>query len=100
MEKLIDKLRAQSIIVTILFVISATWIIIDYFIMKDIKVKFELDFGLNWMLLIISGVAVLAFHVAVAFLLFLNMRIVMRNRSLIKKEEKSRKEITPESEVE
>lgn len=88
MEKLIDKLKTQSIIVGILLIISATWVIIDYFVLIDIKDKFELDFGINWMLLIISGIAILAFHLAVFILLFFNIRIFFKNRSNLKKEKK------------
>ncbi|GJQ61821.1 MAG: hypothetical protein SCALA702_08740 [Melioribacteraceae bacterium] len=88
MEKLLDKLKTNSIITGILLIISATWIVIDYLVYTDLREKIDVDFGISSMLFIISGIAFIAFHLSVLILLLLNFRIILKNRSDKKKESK------------
>lgn len=98
MEKLIDKLKTNSIITGILLVISATWIVIDYLVFTDLREKIEIDFGISSMLFIISGIAFIAFHLSVLMLLLLNFRIVLKNRSEKKKDSKMKESLPEKSE--
>ncbi|MDZ7766964.1 MAG: hypothetical protein U5K00_21535 [Melioribacteraceae bacterium] len=79
MEKLKGKLKSSSIITLVLGIISLTWIIIDYFVIQTILEDGKLaKFSLEWILLLTSGLALIAFHFSVFITLFYVFRIIFK----------------------
>lgn len=79
MEKLKAKLKSSSTITLVLGIISLTWIIIDYFVIQTILEEGELTkFSLEWILLLTSGLALIAFHISVFITLFYVFRIIFK----------------------
>jgi uncharacterized paraquat-inducible protein A len=78
-EKLKQKLKSSALISLVLGIISITWIIIDYFVIQTIIESGELTkFSLEWILLLTSGLAFVAFHISVFLTLFYVFRILLR----------------------
>jgi NADH:ubiquinone oxidoreductase subunit 5 (subunit L)/multisubunit Na+/H+ antiporter MnhA subunit len=85
MEKLINKLKNNSVISLIVGILALTWIILDYFAVKDIVAEYQIKFGLDLMLLWISGAALLLFIIFVFITLYYSFRVIMKYKSEQKK---------------
>ncbi len=76
-EKLKRKLKSSALITLILGLISITWLIVDYFVVQTIITEGSLSkFSLEWILILISGLAFICFHISVFVTLFYAFRIV------------------------
>ena len=55
----------------------------------------NLNFGFDWILIIISAIAILAFHISVFILLFYSMRVYLKLKGIreSKEEDKPNREI-------
>jgi len=78
LENLISKLKTNAVISLILGLLSLTWIILDYFIIKDLITQYEIKLSIYILLLALSGIA---FFV---FILFVFITIYYIFRSSIK----------------
>ena len=85
MEKLIQKLRTNLLITFILGLLSVTWIIIDYFVLDTIINEGLSKFSLEWILVIISGIAFIAFHISVFVTIYYSLRLLRKIKSENKK---------------
>lgn len=87
MEKILAKLKTNSVITLILGILSLTWLFVDYFVFETIVREGLTEFSLEWILLIISGIVFLFFIVAVFINLFYIFRLTMKHNSELKKKE-------------
>ncbi|OGU56248.1 MAG: hypothetical protein A2V66_02925 [Ignavibacteria bacterium RBG_13_36_8] len=92
MEKLINKLKTNSLISLIFGILSLTWVILDYFVIKDFVTEYKIKFGLDLLLLGVSAVAFLLFIIFVFIALYYSFRVVLRYKSEQKKKPSSTSE--------
>lgn len=89
MEKILDRLKTISIIAFILALLSLTWLIIDYLVLKNIFGSIIDAHNLEGTLLLISGIATLLFTIVVLILLYYVLRVIMKYKSEKKKKEQA-----------
>ncbi len=102
MEKILARLKTNSIITLMLGILSLTWVVIDYFVIETIVEEGLAKFGLEWMLLQFSGVAVICFAVSTFITLYYSTRAVVKFKKAAKTEKRKADEdeeiILPEDE--
>ncbi|MBZ0179260.1 MAG: hypothetical protein K8F36_08210 [Melioribacteraceae bacterium] len=86
MEKILARLKTNSIITLMLGILSLTWVVIDYFVIETIVKEGLTKFSLEWMLLQFSGVAVICFAVSTFITLYYSTRVVMKFKKSAKTE--------------
>lgn len=85
MERLSQKLKSSANLTLILGLLSITWLIIDYFVIETILKEGLTKFSLEWILLVTSAIAFVAFHVSVFITIFYVYRVFMKLKSESKK---------------
>ncbi|MBL1214198.1 MAG: hypothetical protein HND52_12635 [Ignavibacteriae bacterium] len=85
MEKLVNQLKTNSYIIIVLAILSLTWLLIDYFLLKGILADNNIALNYNWILITISIVVVVLFHLWVFILVFYSLRVVIRFKSELRK---------------
>ncbi len=88
MEKLLRKLKSNTTVTFILWILSIVWIIIDYFVINKIITENNIEFGFDVVLLIASGVIFLLLHFWVFLGFWLVMRVQYKYKSELKKKAK------------
>ncbi len=90
MEKLIQKVRSLTLTLVILAILSLTWVIIDFFVLRNFYTISGSNLDANWIFLILSGVPILLM-IAVSFILALFVwRLRSKYHSTLKKIEKEK----------
>lgn len=97
MEKIIRKLKISSIVTLILGLLSLSWLVLDYFLVKDYLNDPHFQLGWEWVIIIVSAVAVLSFHFAAFLTIYYSTRLIIKYRSEEKKQNKaiSESEVSP-----
>ena len=85
MEELIRKLKSSANLTLVLGFLSITWLIIDYFVVETILTEGLTKFSLEWILLIASAIAFIAFHISAFGTIFYSYRVFMKFKSEKKK---------------
>jgi hypothetical protein len=85
MEKLVNQLKTNSYIIIVLAILSLTWLLIDYFLLKGILTDNNIALNYNWILITISIIVVVLFHLWVFILVFYSLRVVIKYKSELKK---------------
>ncbi len=89
MENLIRKLKISSVVTLILGLLSLSWLILDYFLIKDYLNDQRFQLGWEWGIIIVSAVAVLSFHLAAFITIYYSTRLIIKYRSEEKKHKKA-----------
>jgi hypothetical protein len=89
MEKLVNQLKTNSYIIIVLAILSLTWLLIDYFLLKGVLSDNTIELGYSWILIVISIVVVAIFHIWVFILIYYCLRVVIKFNS-----EKKNSEVT------
>lgn len=84
MEKILSRLKTNSWVSLILGVLSLTWVVIDYFVIKEILRQYQIVLSFETILLIISAIAAVIFHISVFITLYYVMRFVLKYKSALK----------------
>lgn len=85
MEKTLSKLKTSSIVSFIFAFISISWLIIDYFLLREIFRDAKIVLGFEMVLLIMSAVIFSVFIFSVFVTSYQTFRLVMEIRSEKKK---------------
>lgn len=85
MDELIKKLRANSIIVLVLGILSFTWIFLDYLALKEIQASVVVDNNFEWVIVAISVIPFFLLHLFVFVQLFYIFRLKGKFKSFQKK---------------
>ncbi len=93
MEKIVEKLKTNTLITFILGLLSSTWIVIDYFVLDTILNEGLSKLSLEWILIIISGAAFIAFHISVFLMIYYVFRLLRKIKSEQKKSHKEEEEL-------
>lgn len=93
MEKILSRLKTNSIITLLLGILSLTWIIIDYFVIDTIVSDGLTKYSPEWILLQFSGAIVLCFVISTFITLYYSARAVMK----FKKEKKNASQLTEQN---
>ncbi|MCF8305056.1 MAG: hypothetical protein K9I71_01405 [Ignavibacteriales bacterium] len=89
MEKLIKNAKTSAAITTILGILALTWIVIDYFVLKDILTQITEGMYFEKTLLTIGGIVLILF----VFLVFIQTYYILRmSGKLANKDENKRTE--------
>lgn len=88
LENLISKLKTNAVISLILGLLSLTWIVLDYFIIKDLILQNEIKLNIYILLLALSAIAFFLFIMAVFVTIYYIFRTSMKYKSENKKKEK------------
>lgn len=85
MDTIFEKLRKSRTSTMILGFLSISWIIVDYFVLGKLFESGNITLGFELILLILSAVAIIAFHISVFVTLFYTYKVTHK----YKKESKS-----------
>ena len=88
LENLISKLKTNAVISLILGLLSLTWIVLDFFIIKDLIQQNEIKLNIYILLLAFSAIAFVIFIIAVFITIYYIFRASMKYKSENKKKEK------------
>lgn len=88
MDRIVEKLKTNALITFILGLLSSTWIVIDYFVLDTIINEGLSKFSLEWILVIISGLAFIAFHFSAFVTIYYAFRLIRKIKSEQKKNAK------------
>jgi NADH:ubiquinone oxidoreductase subunit 5 (subunit L)/multisubunit Na+/H+ antiporter MnhA subunit len=94
MEKLYNNFKISAIITGILIILAATWIILDYYVLKDALTEGSLFSSLEILMLNISIVVFIVLVISQIVTLIYSIRIALKARSMYTKVE-SEKENFP-----
>lgn len=92
MEKLIHKLKNTGLITFIIGILSLTWLFLDYLALKDVWVETGSEFSYRWIMIIVSGIILILFHLFV----FLTLYYIFRLKIKYKSEQKALKKAKAE----
>lgn len=93
MEKLKNKLKTSLKSTLIFGIISASWIAIDFLALQSIYSSHEIKFNFEWIILIISSVPFILFHLSAFFTLFYAWKFLRKSLKPLKHEEITNHEI-------
>jgi len=81
MEKLIHKLKNTGLITFIIGILSLTWLFLDYLALKDVWVETGAEFSYRWIMIIVSGIILILFHLFVFLTLYYIFRLKIKYKS-------------------
>jgi len=85
MEKLFNKIRNFSILISILAILSLTWFFIDYMALKKIWLSSNVNFSFEWLMVILSAIPFGLLIIAIFIFLFIVFRTVRKIKLEFKK---------------
>jgi hypothetical protein len=81
LEKLLGHIKTSSITTLILGIFALTWVVLDYFILKDVFASTTENQNVDKLLLIVSGVIFSIFLIATLINLYYVFRLLLKLRS-------------------
>ena len=87
MEKLYNNFKISAIITVILIILAATWIILDYYVLKDALTEGSQFSSLEILMLNISIVVFIVLIISQIITLFYSIRIALKAKSMYTKAE-------------